>query len=164
MNSHEIPGRASLGQISAAIALSIVSTLFFVRGYASAAGKQLPTDISAQTQTDLPKSRIGTKGIMGYVVQVVVLGSPAAKAGLKAGDILVAVNDEEIMSVDNSIGKIWQSEPGTKFQLKFLRFNRDTQQWDENKVSVQTVNAQPAATNSFRIVPFRASRGHSLCA
>jgi len=88
---------------------------------------------------------------MGYVVQMVVPGSPAAKAGLKAGDILVAVNDEEIMSVDNSIGRIWQSEPGTTFQIKFLRFNPTTQQWEENKISVQTVNAQPATTSKVKL-------------
>ena len=147
MNSHEIPRRVSIGQISAAIVLSVASTLFFVRGYNSSAKELLPTAVSAQSQTDLPKSRIGTKGIMGYVVQVVVPGSPAAKAGLKAGDILVAVNDEEIMSVDNSIGRIWQSEPGTMFQIKFLRFNPAKQEWDENKINVQTVNAQPTATS-----------------
>ena len=151
MNSHEISRRVSIGQISAAIALSVASTLFFVRGYNSSARELLPTAVSAPSQTDLPKSRIGTRGIMGYVVQMVVPGSPAAKAGLKAGDILVAVNDEEIMSVDNSIGRIWQSEPGTTFQIKFLRFNPTTQQWEENKISVQTVNAQPATTSKVKL-------------
>jgi hypothetical protein len=47
--------------------------------------------------------------------------SPAAKAGLRAGDVVVAVDDQEIHSVDDMQLAIRKHNPGERFELQVRR-------------------------------------------
>ena len=57
----------------------------------------------------------------GAVVQNVVPNAPAAKAGLQAGDIVVAVNGKPIQSSGELTRAVAANQPGTKVTLNLLR-------------------------------------------
>jgi serine protease Do len=44
-------------------------------------------------------------------------GSPAARSGLQAGDIVVGLNGHEVASVDNLIMAVHGLAPGTRIEL-----------------------------------------------
>ena len=63
----------------------------------------------------------GMKKPVGALVARVVEDSPAAKAGLKSGDVITKVNGEEIKTSGDLPPKIGQLKPGTKATLDVVR-------------------------------------------
>ena len=57
----------------------------------------------------------------GVAVISVENGSPAAKAGLKKGDIIVKLNDEEVGSIAEFRYELYKYEVGNKVKLSFYR-------------------------------------------
>lgn len=57
----------------------------------------------------------------GVVISNVIANGPAAKAGLKTGDAIVAVDGKEIKSGDELVAEIAQRKPGTNIKLTYLR-------------------------------------------
>jgi serine protease Do len=57
----------------------------------------------------------------GALVADVGPDSPAAKAGLKSGDVVVAINDKEISGADNLRVVVSQLRPGSPVKVKFFR-------------------------------------------
>ena len=57
----------------------------------------------------------------GVVIHQVLEGSPAAKAGLQFGDLLVSVGGENVKSVEEAIFWIGNQSPGTSISLTILR-------------------------------------------
>ncbi|MFF5723425.1 S1C family serine protease [[Kitasatospora] papulosa] len=51
-------------------------------------------------------------------------GGPAAKAGLKAGDVITKFNDTAVESGPTLIGEIWTHKPGDKVTLTYKRDGR----------------------------------------
>ena len=49
---------------------------------------------------------------------------PAAKAGLKAGDVITKFNDTAVESGPTLIGEIWTHKPGDKVTLTYKRDGR----------------------------------------
>jgi putative serine protease PepD len=64
-------------------------------------------------------------------------GSPAAKAGLQAGDLITAVNGKKITSTDQFIATVFQDDPG---QTITLTVKRD----DQTKQIKVTLGTRPA--------------------
>jgi len=61
----------------------------------------------------------------GAYVSAVVQGSPAEKAGLKRGDIILQINDEEVTGT-NTLSKIINNlEVGDKITLKIDRDGKE---------------------------------------
>lgn len=58
-----------------------------------------------------------------YVVQIYT-DSPAAKAGLKEGDVIVAVNDDKVETITQLISDLYKYRPGDQVTLKVLRGNK----------------------------------------
>jgi S1-C subfamily serine protease len=88
---------------------------------------------------DPPKPK-GSIGIMisaktgSVVIEDTVPGSPAEKAGLKAGDVIVKINDHKVKEKDatnddvNEMAKeIFKHEPGTKIKITVKRDNKEKQ-------------------------------------
>ena len=63
----------------------------------------------------------GAPNANGALVTDVGPGTPAAKAGVQSGDIIVAVNDKDITSRDNLIVTVSQLHPGSQAKLKIYR-------------------------------------------
>lgn len=69
-----------------------------------------------------PDANLGTeKGV--YVVQIYT-DSPAAKAGLKEGDIITGLEDEKVENMTQLISDLFQYRPGDKVKLTVLRDGR----------------------------------------
>lgn len=75
-----------------------------------------PEDVSA----DMAKQFGRTEG-GGALVGQVEPGTPAAKAGLKRGDIILQVNGQDVSGQEDLTTRIGSLEPGTPVQLKVWR-------------------------------------------
>jgi S1-C subfamily serine protease len=56
----------------------------------------------------------------GVLVASVVPGGPAAKAGIKPGDVILAVGDQETPTTDVLVGVLAQLKPGQTVPVKIL--------------------------------------------
>jgi serine protease Do len=71
------------------------------------------------------KESLELKSNQGALVSDVVAGSPAAKAGLKEGDVILALNGKPVTDANNLRIQVSSFAPGTKLGLEVLR-NGDT--------------------------------------
>ncbi|HFB67092.1 MAG TPA: PDZ domain-containing protein [Aeromonadales bacterium] len=67
--------------------------------------------------------RIGLLGVGGIEIRKITPDSPASKAGLKEGDIILRINGERIGEVDLFIQWLSRMEPGTDLVLDVLRID-----------------------------------------
>jgi S1-C subfamily serine protease len=93
----------------------------------------------------------------GVAISQVRPQSPAAQAGLQAGDELLALNGQKVESVQQVIQRVHQLSPGDKVELKI---NRD----GEEQTVVATLGAArdvggPMFRRMFRPGPFFEDRG-----
>jgi serine protease Do len=79
--------------------------------------------IIQQMDDDLAKS-FGLKGADGVLVSEVSKDSPAEKAGLKEGDVIVKINGSKVMDVGEIRNKIALISPGTKLDFEIIRNSR----------------------------------------
>ena len=86
-----------------------------VRGYLGIASQTLTPDLAAALQTDAEK---------GALVAQVERASPAQKAGLRTGDLIVAVQGEPIDGASALSRAIAARAPGTKVEIAFWRGGR----------------------------------------
>jgi len=67
-------------------------------------------------------------------------GTPAAKAGLKVGDVIVAVNGQRVESADSLVGHVREKSAGNRVTLTVLR--------DGKSLQIEaTLAAKPTSTN-----------------
>ena len=96
---------------------SLIETGTVTRGYLG---------ISSETLTGEVAESIGlkadTKGVI--ITNLSPPDGPAAKAGLKQEDVIVAINDKPVASLDDLRLEIAHTPPGTKVALKYLRDNK----------------------------------------
>ncbi len=62
----------------------------------------------------------------GAIIAGVVRGGPADRAGMRPGDILVAVGGKDVANTSEMLNLIAQLEPGEKAPLRILRKNRES--------------------------------------
>ena len=68
----------------------------------------------------------GTQSTPGAPINSVDANSPAAKAGLKKGDIVTRVNTQRIDDADSLIAAIRSHAPGEKVSLTYTRGSQST--------------------------------------
>jgi serine protease Do len=90
---------------------------------------------------EMAKSFGGKQG-GGALVSDVSDGSPAQKNGLLQGDIITAINGEQVSDVADLRNKIAMTPPNTELKLRILRDGQD-------KELVVTVGEQPADMSSL---------------
>ena len=62
----------------------------------------------------------------GVVVREVGPDSPAAKAGLKTGDVIVKVGDKDVKDFDDLVNTLAQHKPGDKLSVQVRREGKET--------------------------------------
>jgi len=77
--------------------------------------------VQIQPVTEDLAAGLGLKDAEGALVAQVQPGTPGAKAGLKAGDVIVKVNSEAIKDARELTRKIGMMKPGTEVQLSVVR-------------------------------------------
>jgi serine protease Do len=82
------------------------------------------TGFSAQQVDESIARAAGLTRAEGMIVNEVEQRSPAAKAGLKVGDVLLEVNGEKITGEDALLGVMNNSKAGDVLHLKVLRDNK----------------------------------------
>lgn len=82
--------------------------------------------VQIQPLTEELASGLGIKESEGALVAQVQPGTPGAKAGLKAGDVIVKVNGEAIKDPRELTRKIGMMKPGTKIELALIRDGKPT--------------------------------------
>jgi len=66
-----------------------------------------------------------TSGRGGAVIQDVTAGTPAAKAGLQVGDLVVELDGQVVTGRDDLIGRIRDHQPGDQVTLKVVRDGKE---------------------------------------
>ncbi len=79
-------------------------------------GVELSPDMSAQQAT-----QFGVKNGRGALVSTVGSNSPASKAGLEPGDIVIEWNGQQIKNRDQLIRLVTATKPGTSVPVKVMR-------------------------------------------
>ena len=77
--------------------------------------------LSAQSVTPQNASRAGLSVTQGAYVASVTDGGPAAKAGIKEGDVIVKIDDQDIVSADGLILAVRSYEPGDTVKVTVVR-------------------------------------------
>jgi serine protease Do len=83
-----------------------------VRGYLGVAVRPITPETAEAT---------GLKDQKGALIESVVEGSPAEKAGVQKGDVIVAVNEQAIGAPPELTRKIVGTAPGTRVELSIVR-------------------------------------------
>jgi Do/DeqQ family serine protease len=91
---------------------SLIATGTVARGYLGVGVDPLTPELA---------EAMGMKDAKGMVISTVTPDSPAAKAGLKQDDVIVAINDKPVDSLMALRLIVAQTAPGTKVKLKSLR-------------------------------------------
>jgi serine protease Do len=80
--------------------------------------------VSIQELTPELSRKFGLKISKGALIGDIVKGSPAEKAGLKRGDIILEVNGKKVKDVAHLRNMIAQSHPGMTMPINILRNNK----------------------------------------
>jgi serine protease Do len=81
---------------------------------------RIGVSLSRQVQKDVLESLGATNG-QGALVQSVEEDGPAAKAGLKPGDVIVEYNGKPVQNNEELIDRVVRTKPGTSVPLEVLR-------------------------------------------
>jgi serine protease Do len=120
-----------------------INTAIYTQSYGyQGVGFALPSNTVAQVYNQLigPEHRVarGSIGVefnaqpnpsvarvygikSGVIISNVIANGPAAKAGLKTGDAITAVNGKEVRTGDELVGEISNAKPGSNVKLSYLR-------------------------------------------
>lgn len=161
------PSRGNIGigfavpiNLAASIMKSLIETGTVARGY-----------LGVQTQSltpELAESFGLSKDLHGMVVTEVSAGSPAEKAGLKHGDVLLAFNGRPVSSFDDLRLSIAQMSPGSTVKIQISRNGKERMleatlgKFDENPNALITgVNVTPLNNDLRRRlgIPIRIGSG-----
>jgi S1-C subfamily serine protease len=105
--------------------------------------------IRVQELTEDLKEAFGADGSQGVLVSQVITGSAASEAGLKAGDVVIAIADKSITSVNDVHGALNNYKPGDTLNVSVLR--------NRQKESFQIVLGTAASSN---LVPPYGTKGY----
>jgi serine protease Do len=105
-------GLAVPANLVSQVADSLVKSGKVTRGYLG---------VNIQTITPALAESFGLKSNRGALVSDIVPNSPAAKAGLKEGDVVTALNGEPVTDANNLKNQVSSFAPGTTVNLEVLR-------------------------------------------
>ncbi|MCP3903172.1 MAG: Do family serine endopeptidase [Planctomycetes bacterium] len=77
--------------------------------------------VQIQPLTDDLARTFGLDHADGALISEVMPDSPAAKAGVRQGDVVIAVDDEDIRKTSDLLNAVGASSPGTEHELELMR-------------------------------------------
>jgi len=77
--------------------------------------------VKIQPMTQDMTDSMGLKSATGAMVDEATAGTPAAEAGLKAGDVITKVNGEAVADAGDLTRRIGSMKPGDKVELTYMR-------------------------------------------
>lgn len=112
----------------------------------------------------------GLEEIAGAEVAQVQAGTPAAKAGLQLGDVIVALDGEKIHNAADLITRLAQRQPGERVKLELIRNGKrqnvtvELGQFDTESSRDRSRKARPEAEEllGFRTEPLTPERARRL--
>ncbi|HVU22733.1 MAG TPA: Do family serine endopeptidase [Opitutus sp.] len=118
------PSRGNIGigfavpiNLASAVMRSLIETGSVSRGYLG---------VQSQTLTPDDAEALGlSRNTKGVTITDVTPNSPADKAGLERGDVILAVNDKAVGELSDLRLAIAQTAPGTKVKVKVARDGKD---------------------------------------
>jgi serine protease DegQ len=116
-------GAVSIGfAIPAATTVDVVGDLLRTgrasHAYLGIGADQVSREVAAQ---------LGLDRAAGVLVLEVADGSPAAKAGIQPGDVIIRIGDQPVDTVEDFFGELRQRRPGDQVQLTIVRDGREQQ-------------------------------------
>ena len=91
---------------------SLIKYKKVVRGWLGVTIQEVTSDLAEE---------FNVKDLNGALVSNVVKGSPAAKAGIKQGDVIIQYNGKRVKETGHLRNMVSQTPVGTKAKVKFLR-------------------------------------------
>ena len=110
-------GFAVPGNLARGVMDSILKNGRMIRGYLGVMLQPLNEDLAKEFKIQDDK---------GALVGDVPPGSPAQKAGIKTGDVVVAVDDKPVDGVNELMLMVAAKSPGTEVKVKLLRDGKET--------------------------------------
>ncbi len=104
--------------------------------------------VSIQRVTPEMSAALGLKEARGQIINSVTAGGPADRAGLKRGDVIVALNGDTVEDGNAFRNKIATSEPGSEVKLTVIRDGNERQvtvKLGEFQMAEAGGNERPAA-------------------
>ncbi len=95
--------------------------------------------VSLTTLSEQLADYFGVKGNKGVLITEVTEDSPAKEAGLKAGDVIVAIEDEEISDYSDVKEIVAESDKGDKLTFTILRNKR------QQKIEVEVAESDDSS-------------------
>ncbi len=95
---------------------SLIKYKKVVRGWLGVSIQEVTSDLAEE---------FGAKDLKGALVSGVMKGSPAEKAGIKQGDVLLSFNGKEVEDTGHLRNMVSQSPIGTKVKVKVLRQKKE---------------------------------------
>jgi Do/DeqQ family serine protease len=81
--------------------------------------------VTIQPVTSDIAASLGLKQVGGALINSVEPGGPADKAGLKQGDVIVALNGQPVLDSNTLRNRIASSPPGTEVTITYVRAGRE---------------------------------------
>jgi len=81
--------------------------------------------VAIQTLTPELAEQFAVSGRTGALIDVVTPGSPAQKAGLQRGDIIVAVDGEKVPDLRKLLRRVASAEVGSKISITYIREGKE---------------------------------------
>ena len=96
--------------------------------------------VTVQGVTSDMAQSLGLKDVRGALVSGVEAGSPAAKAGIERGDVILAFNGEPVSDSNTLRNRVASSQPGSTASVTILRNGRE----ETKQVTLGELEAHPA--------------------
>ncbi|HXY55101.1 MAG TPA: DegQ family serine endoprotease [Nitrospirota bacterium] len=97
---------------------SLVKYKKVVRGWLGVSIQEVTSDLAEE---------FGVKDLKGALVSGVMKGSPAEKAGIKQGDVILQYNDKVVEDTGHLRNMVSQTPIGTKVKVKLLRQKKEVE-------------------------------------
>ena len=117
--------------------------------------------VQIQDLTPELASAIGTNASQGAIVSQVISNSAASKAGVKAGDIIIAVNNKKINNSSSLRNSIGLKRPGDKVKLNIIRGDKTL---NLTAIIGGSQDTKPITSNNIPNAAFKGQQLHSALA